>query len=634
MCGISGFIDFNKKSSEGILKKMSDTLSHRGPDGDGTFFLETPFSNVGLAHKRLAVIDPGVSGHQPMRTGNLWITYNGEIYNFKEIKLQLEKAGDSFTTKSDTEVILKAYNKWGIDCVHKFIGMFAFVIFDQIKNEITCVRDRTGIKPFFYYFRDDLFLFASELKAFHKHPAFVKELNHDALSAFIQFGNVPAPHCIFNNCFKLKPGHFLKLNIVSRKLEISNYWNVYDYYNQPKLGISFEEAKTETEKLLISAASYRMVSDVPVGIFLSGGVDSTCLAAILQKNFTEKLKTYTIGVKDKSLDEAPYARAIAEHLGTDHHEYYCEEKDALSLILKLPYYYDEPFGDYSAIPTMLVSKIAKKEVTVALSADGGDEIFAGYNRYGYLMKQGNLLKSVPQFARSGLASVLKKISADKIPYFKNHYNFSNRYQKIQLLLKDPSVENIMNRLSQQYSESEIADIFIKKTRILETSFLSKELQPTSYSPLSYMMAIDYQTYLPDDILQKVDRASMSQGLEAREPFLDHRIIEFVARLPDNFKYHKHIKKYILKHITYSYVPRKLLDRPKMGFAVPIDKWLYNDLRDQVSFYLDDLRIKEQAIFNSIFIQNIVSEFYRGKSEHALKIWYFLMFQMWYDEWMK
>ena len=634
MCGISGFVDFNENSSKEILKSMTDTLYHRGPDASGYQFIEKEKSQIGLGHRRLSIIDLTETGSQPMQFNHLWITYNGEVYNFKEIKNELIALQHSFIGHSDTEVILHAFAEWGISCVEKFIGMFAFVIYDAKDEQIYCIRDRAGIKPFFYYWNEGLFLFASELKAFHQHPHFKKEINISAVAAFMQFGNIPSPHCIFNNCYKLNPGHYLNFNIIDLSIDIFKYWDVYDSYNKPKLNISFQEAKIETEKILQSAFDYRMVADVPIGVFLSGGYDSACLTALLQKDKAEKLKTFTIAVPDIGLNEAPFAKEVAKHLGTEHYEYECTQKEALELVNELPYYYDEPFADSSAIPTTLVCKMARKQVTVALSADAGDEVFAGYNRYDYMMKYGKKINSIPPFIRKGSSHVMNLISADKIPILKNKYNFYNRYEKLKSLLKDPSHKNMMLSLSRQYDENQLKKILNENFETLHTAYLSDNLKDEYNTSLAYMMAIDYQTYLVDDILQKVDRASMTVSLEGREPFLDHRIIEWAAQLPDDFKYFNGNKKYILKEIVHQYIPKEMMERPKMGFAIPIENWLGTDLKDQVLYYLSDENIMKQDIFDLKFIQKIKNDFFSGKKEFGVKIWYLLMFQMWHEKWMK
>ena len=641
MCGISGFIDFKKNSGIDILQSMTDTLHHRGPDGSGIELLANSHAQVGFGHRRLSIIDLSEHGKQPMQFQHLWICFNGEVYNYAEIKKELVELGHSFTGNSDTEVIIHSYAEWGEKCIDRFIGMFAFVIYDTQNNTVYCVRDRAGVKPFFYYFKDGLFLFSSELKSFHKHPRFKKELNKNSVAAFMQYGNVPTPHCIFSDCFKLKPGHTITFslaenNIADRVLpeNQTQYWNVYDAYNKPKLTVDFETAKIETEALLSSACNYRMVADVPVGVFLSGGYDSTAVTALLQKDRTEKLKTFTISVPDIGLNEAEYARQTAGFLGTDHTEIECTQKDALDLISDLPYYYDEPFADSSAIPTTLVSIMARKQVTVALSADAGDEVFAGYNRYDYLMRHGKKLQSIPGFARIAMAELMNFVPANRIPVLKNKYNFPNRYEKLKSLLRDPSAEQMMLSLSQQYTEKQLTELLEFHPEKLITAYTSKELGNESFSPLSYMMAIDYQTYLVDDILQKVDRATMTASLEGREPFLDHRVIEYAAQLPNDYKYHNGIKKHIIREIVHNYIPKEKMDRPKMGFAIPLAAWMNNELKDMVNSYINEKSIKEQGLFNWEAVNRLKTAFFSGKSEYDFKLWYLLMFQMWYERWMK
>ncbi|MFZ1785137.1 MAG: asparagine synthase (glutamine-hydrolyzing) [Ferruginibacter sp.] len=633
MCGISGFIDFERKTGIEILEQMNRTMAHRGPDGEGYGLYETDNAVIGLGHRRLSIIDLTEGGKQPKTLGRLHLTFNGEIYNYAEIKKELELKGHAFNSHSDSEVILHAYREWGSAAVQKFIGMFAFVIYDEDNQQLFACRDRAGVKPFFYYYNDGLFLFASELKALVKHPAFVKKINTDAVAAFLQYGYVPTPHCIFDNAFKLKPGYFLTFDIKNQNFETQQYWNVYDAYNQPVLDISLPDAIIETEKLLTNAFQYRMVSDVPVGVFLSGGYDSACVTAILQKNNTEKIKTFTIGVPDAGLNEAPFAKAVAAHLGTDHTEYYCTEKEALEIVPQLPFFYDEPFADSSAIPTTLVSRIAREKVTVALSADAGDEIFAGYNRYDYMVKYGNSIKKIPGFMRKTVAALMDQVAADKIPVLNKKYLFHSRYEKVKSLLREPSAENVLMSLTSQMSGKELNALFNNPVHKLPSYFDSRELKPEHYSILSYMMAVDYQTYLLDDILQKVDRAGMSVSLEGREPFLDHRIIEWAARLPMDYKYNKGSKKFILKQIVHKYIPETMMARPKMGFGIPISTWLQNDLKPFVDMYFDEQFILKQGIFNNGVIQKIKHSFYHGKIERAEKVWYILMFQMWYDKWI-
>jgi asparagine synthase (glutamine-hydrolysing) len=633
MCGISGFVDNSKTSDKNILEKMNRMLTHRGPDGEGYAIFHTDEASVGLGHRRLSIIDLTGGGSQPKTFQNLHITFNGEVYNYAEIKKELELLGHQFDSHSDTEVILHAYMQWGSEALQKFIGMFAFVIYDEAAQQLFACRDRAGVKPFFYYQKDGLFLFASELKAIAQHPQFVKEINIDAVAAYMKLGTVPTPHCIFKNAYKLKPGHFLIFDIKSNSLTTKQYWNVYDAYNKPTLKIALPEAIAETEKILTSAFNYRMVSDVPVGVFLSGGYDSSCVTALLQKDSTEKIKTFTIGMPDAGLNEAPYAKDIATYLGTDHTEVYCTEKEALEIVPQLPFYYDEPFADSSAIPTMLVSKIAREKVTVALSADAGDEVFAGYGKYDYMLQYGKKLNSVPSAIRRITAALMQTIPPSAIPVFNKKYLFESRYEKLKELLKNPSDKNILKSISTAISDTAINRLFKTTTTSLQTGFDSEELLTNNYNPLAYTMAIDYQTYLLDDILQKVDRATMSASLEGREPFLDHRIIEWAAQLPMEYKYNNGNKKFILKEIVHKYLPKEMMDRPKMGFGIPLSNWLQNDLKKYVDQYFDNDFVVKQDIFNVAEIQRIKKAFYEDKTERADIIWYILMFQMWYDKWM-
>ena len=634
MCGIAGFIDFHKKSTTSNIQSMIEPLNHRGPDGEGVSLFKSKNAIIGFGHKRLSIIDLSQAGKQPMALNHLHITYNGEIYNYQEIKNELLELGHHFNGESDTEMILHAYTEWGIKAVERFIGMFAIALFDEKKQEVVFIRDRAGVKPLFYYQKNDLILFSSELKSFHEHPEFEKKLDLNAVAAYMQYGNVPTPHCIFKNCGKIKPGHYLKINLENKSQQEIQYWNVYDFYNQPKLNLSFPEAKIQTKELLKSAFNYRMVADVPVGVFLSGGYDSTTVSSLIQAESTARLKTFTIGVPDIGLNEAPYARDIAKHLGTDHTEINCTEEEAIEMIKDLPFFYDEPFADSSAIPTTLVSKAARKDVTVALSADGGDEIFGGYNRYDFMHRYGKTLNSIPKAVRKILVGAMGNISSEKIPVLKNKYNFHNRYEKLKTVLNDPSEKEIMLSLSQQFNDEQMKSVMKSEFTSLPTMFQSKEMLEDFKSPLSYMMAIDFQTYMLDDILQKVDRATMTNSLEGREPMLDHRILEFAAQLPDEYKYQNGIKKRILREITHDYIPKELLDRPKMGFAIPIAKWLKNELRDHVEEYLNEDRIEKQGIFNWEFITKLKMDFYKGRKEYDSKLWYFLMFQMWYERWME
>lgn len=632
MCGIAGFIDFKKTSSRVELEAMTHTLAHRGPDGSGTFFVENNAFQLGLGHRRLAVLELSELGKQPMTWLDLTIVYNGEIYNFAAIRQQLISLGHTFQAHSDTETILHAYKEWGTSCVNHFIGMFAFVIYNEVTHEVFIARDRTGVKPLFIYQTNDLLLIASELKVFHQHPRFTKKINTSAAQAFLQYGYVPTPYCIFEHCFKIEPGKFVQFNVLEKPTRLiqKTYWNVNEYYNKPKLKRDLEQIKENTHEILKSACNYRMVADVPVGIFLSGGYDSTCVTAILQKKQTEQLKTFTVAVPDIGLNEAPYAAAIAAHLGTKHTTIDCDTKEALNIIATLPYFYDEPFADSSAIPTMLVSKVAQKEVSVALSADGGDEVFGGYQRYAMIQKYSGKLEATPPFLLKGVAKIMQTIPAEKIPIFNQTYNFIQRYEKIKTLLTSSNKQSLLLSLSQLFTNEQLEKILTADVVGLKTNFESTELN--NLSAVAFAMAIDYKTYLIDDILQKVDRAAMSVGLESREPLLDHRLIEYMAQVPDEFKIRNNEKKWLLKEIVHEYVPKTLLDRPKMGFAIPIENWLNNELKPLVTFYLSEERIKQGGFFHWSEVAYLTNSFFNGRKEFGVKIWYLLTFEMWREKW--
>jgi len=633
MCGIAGFIDFNHQSNLENLRAMASCMPHRGPDGQGEQLFEESTAQIGFGHRRLSIIDLSHAADQPMHFEDLSIIFNGEIYNYNEIRNELLALGHQFQTHSDTEVILHGWKEWGAESIHKWRGMFAIVLLNRSAQTITCIRDRAGVKPFHYYFKDGLFLFGSELKCLMAHPKFENILDPSAVASFLQYGYISAPHSIFRNTQKLLPGHILELDLQSRAIKTSQYWNVYDAYNKPKIKISLPDAILETERILQESFEFRMVADVPVGVFLSGGYDSTCVSALLQKGRTEKIKTFTIGAADNKLDEAPFAREIAQRLGTEHTEYYCTIQEALEILPTLPEYYDEPFADSSAIPTILVSRMAREKVTVALSADAGDEIFAGYNRYDYISRYGNKLSSIPKPIRKVAAALMGAVSSEHIPVLKHKANFHSRYDKLKNLLHDPSPEELLKNLSVVFSDREIQALMSQDFQNLPTAHTSKELLPEFYDSLSFMMAVDYQTYMADDILQKVDRATMSVSLEGREPFLDQHIIEWAATLPSNYKYHEGTKKFILREIVHKYIPKEMMDRPKMGFGIPVNDWLHKELKPLVMQYLGPDALAKHGLFRNGEIALLIRDFYNGRTEKYLKVWYLLMFQMWYEKWM-
>ncbi|SFV63120.1 Asparagine synthetase [glutamine-hydrolyzing] [hydrothermal vent metagenome] len=628
MCGIVGFVDFKKKSTKEVLKNMTNVIAHRGPDDAGYSFYLNEKESIGLGHRRLSVLDLSSDGHQPMSFKNLTIVYNGEVYNFHAIREELIEVGFTFDSNSDTEVILKSFDHWGIKAVDKFIGMFAFFIYDKDRKKCYIVRDRAGVKPLYYYWKSGVFLFGSELKSFHQHPNFEKIVSKDSLAQFLQYGYILQPYSIFENTFKLKAGHYLELNLKEQSFEEKKYWDVYDFYKKPKLELSEAEVISESEKILKKAIDYRMVSDVPVGVFLSGGYDSSLVTALLQSDRKEKINTFTIGFHEKGFDEAPYAKSVSEHLGTNHTEYYCTQKDAKEILPKLVDIYDEPFGDSSAIPTILVSQLAREKVTVALSADGGDEIFAGYNKYDAVIDFYNRYNSYPKRLRHLCASSMRLTRK-----FTPSYALSRKLDIRASIIKSDTLSELLKVSSQKYKNRDIQTLFKKEVDFLKTSF-DDDLSSSVEEDLNQLLAVDYKTYMNDNILTKVDRATMSVALEGREPLLDQNIIEFLAQVDSKIKYKNRNKKYILKEITHKYLPKKLMDRPKKGFSVPIFEWFKDELKEYILYYLDTKRIEEEGIFNSDVVAYKREQYLGGNLKDINEIWYLLIFEMWYEKWIK
>jgi asparagine synthase (glutamine-hydrolysing) len=628
MCGITGFIDFTHNSNLSILTTMTDTLVHRGPDDSGYELIKTDQAMIGLGHRRLSILDLSVLGRQPMEFEQLMLVLNGEIYNFMEIRSELEACGYGFSSTSDTEVVLKAYHKWGVDCVQRFIGMFAFVVYERQARKLILVRDRAGVKPLYWYFRQGLFLFSSELKSFHCHHGFQKEIDINALAMYLKYGYIPEPYAIFKYTRKLKAGHFLELDLDTRAGEPREtcYWNVLDSYNKPKLNIDEAEAMEETERLLKSSCEYRMVADVPVGMFLSGGYDSSAVTALLQTGRTERLKTFSIGFHEEKYNEALFASQVAEHLGTDHTEYYCTQKDALDIIPLLPEIWDEPFGDASAIPTTLVSRLARENVTVSLSADGGDEVFGGYGKYTSIRKKMRVLDRMPQFSKELIQNGLESSLVHKVAEKYGVLNAAERMNRWATMIHGD--EKSLLKLGTTFIQSEIDFLLLHPSRPLSSNFDIDIDQDW----LSNILALDYKTYLVDDILTKVDRATMSVSLEGREPLLDHRLVEFVARLPEDYKIRGNDKKWLLKQIVHNYLPKQIMDRPKKGFAVPIFEWFREELKGYLLYYLDELRLREAGIFRPESIVRLRDGYLAGDQTNITKLWFLLMFEMWREKW--
>jgi len=631
LCGLVGFID--KKARPDIINEMLKIQSYRGPDDNGVYYDE--ISKVHLGHNRLAIQDLSSNGHQPFLSHceNYAMVFNGEVYNFKTIRIELEILGHRFVSSSDTEVILYSYKEWGTKCVEKFIGMFALCILDKIQNKLLLVRDRAGVKPLYYYVNENQFMFSSEIKSFHKHPNFKKDQNLEVLPYFFQFGYIPAPYTIFKKCFKLEPGHFLEFSIENSTFNITKYWDVNDYYLQDELEVTEDVIVEDIENILDDAIGLRMVSDVPVGVFLSGGYDSSLVASILAKKQGKKINTFTIGFDNEEYNEAKHAKNIAKYLGTNHTEYYVKNNDILDLIKTLPFYYDEPFGDASALPLMVVSKLARQSVVVALSADGGDEAFCGYSKYFILDKFQRISStSFKKFFFKTLLNLTGAKLAENInsclPKNLKQSNIKEKYAKLQRAVNSETREEMFEKASSYSDKTEVAkflkvgqnqDLFKKWGKIENIKFLKQ------------MMAIDYKLFMNDDVLTKVDRATMSVGLEAREPLLDHRIIEYMAKVSRSIKYKNSQGKYVLRQVLYKYLPKEMVDKPKSGFTIPLNEWLRNELKPLVDKYISTDKL-DHDLFHIDEIISMKDRFNSGENLGA-QVWLLIMYQMWKEEWL-
>lgn len=608
----------------------NEALHHRGPDSGATAFFATEAAHIGLGHRRLSILDLSSNGAQPMYSddGNVVIILNGEVYNFRELRTELEALGYRFHSDSDTEVVVKAYQAWGIAAVERFIGMFAFALYDRQQQVVYLLRDRPGIKPLYYYQHNDCVLFASELKAIYTYRNFEKKISEKGVSLYFKYGYIRAPYTIFENTWKVRPGHYLKIELETKQVEEVKYYDVLAYYNKPKLRISEQEAAEEVERLFTSAFQYRMVSDVPVGVFLSGGYDSALVTAILQHNNAQRIKTFTIGFLEEKYNEAPHAKQISGYLGTDHHEHYCTTKEALDIFPTLADIYDEPFGSTSAIPTTLVSQFARQHVTVSISADGGDEIFAGYHRHAYLNKIDNALKSYPDILRKvgkGLTSVTGTIA----PLLKKNRVFERASQLVRIS-QDKELADVY---SQYYNNRELSELMPGQFRDIGLyDDIGKINNENDF--INTCLALDYVSFMVDDILVKVDRATMSVGLEGREPLLDHRIIEFVSQLPSELKYNNGQKKYLLKQIAHKYIPRELLNRPKTGFGIPVAQWLRTDLKHYIDEYLSKEQLDKHGLINTEKALAVRDAFLSGRDRSETQVWLLLIFQMWWNRWME
>lgn len=645
MCGISGILDRTASASPEALtslaRAMSETLRHRGPDDDGVWVEAA--AGVAFGFRRLAIIDLSSSGHQPMQSacGRYVIVFNGEVYNFLALRAELEPRGHRFRGHSDTEVMLAAISEWGLEhAVPRFVGMFAFALWDRTERTLHLVRDRLGIKPLYYGWIGSTFVFGSELKALRAHPGFRPEVDRNALALYLRHGYVPAPHSIYRGVFKLPPGTTLALRSDEPAPPVPvAFWSALETakrgLDEPFSG-SADEALAELDRLLRDAVRLRMIADVPIGAFLSGGIDSSTVVALMQAQSPRPVRTFTIGVRDAGYDEAAHAREVAKHLGTEHTELYIEPGHALELVPRIPDWYDEPFSDSSQLPTFLVSQLTRGHVTVALSGDGGDELFAGYTRYAWANPL-RLSLAIPLGMRRWLAARLEQISPARIdglfevlPGRIRPRMAGDKTHKAASALRLADTEEIYRRLVSYWPDPEsVTTGAVEPKGVLWDETIARAL-PNLIQRMQYL---DLVTYLPDDILTKVDRASMAVGLEARVPLLDHRVVEFACRLPLGLKIRRGRKKWLLRQLLYRYVPRATVERPKMGFGIPIESWLRGPLREWAEALLAEQRLRQDGFFDPSPIREKWEEHLSGHRNWQYLIWDVLMFQAWRERWL-
>jgi asparagine synthase (glutamine-hydrolysing) len=619
---------------------MGGALAHRGPDDSGTF--HDAKVGIGLAFRRLSILDLSAEGHQPMysASGRYVMVFNGEVYNFDEIRAEL--GSHQWRGRSDTEVMLEAFERWGIDpAVQRFVGMFAFALWDRQEIKLHLVRDRLGIKPLYYGRAGSVFIFASELKAIWQHPDFTGEIDRNSLALYMRHNYVPSPHCIYKGLHKLQPGRILTLDATSAAPQIRSFWSAKEMAvkgEESQLQVSDPEVVEQLHQLLLRAVRLRMIADVPLGAFLSGGVDSSTVVALMQAQSQRPVKTFTIGFHEQGYNEAIDAKRVAEHLGTDHTELYLTSKDAVNVVPLLPTMYDEPFSDSSQIPTYLVSKLARRSVAVSLSGDGGDELFGGYNRYTLTKRLWNLMKLIPKPIRRLAASVVRALPPDRIdsafrmlrsllPKSLHHGLPGDKAQKLAGFLSLDGPQAIYYRaLSHWKNPSEIVLDSSEPSTIRECiSDLSANMRIEEV-----MMLTDLVQYLPDDILTKVDRASMAVSLEARVPLLDHRVVEFAWRMPRTLKIRDGVSKWILRQVLNKYVPQRLIERPKMGFGIPVGTWLRGPLRDWAETLLDERRLRSEGYLDPVPIRRIWDAHLSGLGAWQYLLWDVLMFQSWLE----
>jgi asparagine synthase (glutamine-hydrolysing) len=646
MCGFAGFFSNNEittGSYSDILNSAGDAIQHRGPDDSGIWFDESV--GLGLVHRRLSIQDLSPLGAQPMvsSSGRFIIVYNGEIYNFKTLRVDLEQLGFIFRGHSDTETILAAFETYGIEkSLNLFSGMFAIVVYDRDTRQLTLVRDRLGEKPLYYGWHNGHFIFASELKALQAFPFWKPEINRDALTLLVRHNFIPAPHSIYKGIYKLLPATSVCINVTDSQKAVLpdpiSFWSLENYFEPvPDTRLTGEAAADQLDGLLRDVIGEQMISDVPLGAFLSGGVDSSAIVSIMQQVSSSPVKTFSIGFEEKAFNEATFAKAVASHLGTDHTELYVTARDSLNVIPKLPSMYDEPFADSSQIPTYLVAEMARQDVTVALSGDGGDELFCGYSRYfntsaawdKNVKIKGGLTNQVIALAAQHAPALMAMLIKNFVPSQKN-LSMEEVVQKIyrrDLLLSTNELNEFYRQTISYWNEPEQLVLGAK-----EPIYSMREEPPLSVAEGTYkqLMWQDLRCYLPDDILTKVDRASMACSLETRIPLLDRRVVEFALGLPIELNVAGGQGKQVLRDVLYRYVPKKLIEREKAGFAVPVGKWLREELREWAEPLLDPAKLYTQGFWNVDLVRGKWNDHISGRGDHEFQLWSILMFQAWYE----
>jgi asparagine synthase (glutamine-hydrolysing) len=620
MCGIAGFFgpeeNFDSTERRVLVKRMCDIIEHRGPDDEG-FYVQ---GGVALGMRRLSIIDL-VTGHQPISNedGSIWIVFNGEIYNFFELRDDLVARGHIFQTQTDTEAIIHLYEEMGEACVERLRGMFGFAIWDRRERKLFLARDRVGKKPLHYSLAGDTLIFGSEIKSILQHPEVAREVNIDAISDFLSFGYVPDPQTAFRGITKLPPGHTLTFK--DGRLSTRCYWDFGNQQSDESDAPQDERYYVERlRELIAESVKLRLVSDVPLGAFLSGGIDSSTIVAMMARQMDRPVKTFSIGFSESSFDELHHARITARHFNTDHHEFVVTP-DVCKIVEDIVWHHDEPFGDVSSIPTYMVSKMAREHVTVVLSGDGGDELFAGYERY-LVDQDRRVFERIPGFIRRNLMLRASRVLPRAV-YGKN-------------FLRNVSLEGdarYVDSLSyfDEDAKQELLSTEIRRVlggRDSSESFRQLLTVPRSAEHIERLLYLDSKTYLPGDILTKVDRMSMAHSIEARVPLLDHKLIEFVQTIPSTLKLRGRLTKHILKQAVRGLVPDQIIDRPKQGFGVPIAKWLNNELRDMLHDTLTDSRTRQRGYFNQQAVKAILDEHARGRRDNSRHLWGLLTLELW------